>query len=54
MNTEKDQIKVGDKVSVKEEGMNAVVTKILEDGDLDLRFEDGDQGFYSPAEVDKL
>lgn len=48
------EIKVGDKVSVTGEGMSAVVTKVLDDGTLDLTFEDGDQGFYSAAEVKKL
>ena len=53
MSTNND-IKVGDKVTVTEEGMNAVVVKIHADGDFSVRFDDGEEGSYSVAEVEKL
>ena len=46
------QIKVGDLVTVTEIGMKAVVVKIHADGDLSLRFADGDEGNYSKEEVE--
>ena len=50
----KNEIKVGDNVTVTELGMNAVVTKILADGDFCLEFTDGDEGSYSTQEVEAL
>ena len=45
---------VGDLVTVTEIGMKAVVVKIHADGDLSLRFADGDEGSYSTQEVEAL
>ena len=50
----KNDIKVGDNVTVTELGVNAVVIEIVGDGNLCLKFTDGDEGSYSTEEVEAL
>jgi hypothetical protein len=44
-------MKTHDTVYVPSEGTTAQITSITADGGLDLRFPDGEQGFYRPDEV---
>lgn len=44
-------MKTHDIVYVPSEGTTAQITSITADGGLDLRFPDGEQGFYRPDEV---
>jgi len=46
--------KIGDKVMVTAEGQEAEVVKVHADGDIEVRFVDGEQGSYSPNEVEAL
>lgn len=43
---------VGEIVTVTELGSHAVVVKIHADGDIAVRFEDGDEGNYCEEEVE--
>jgi hypothetical protein len=42
---------IGDRVTVVELGVDATVLKFHADGDLSVRFSDGDEGNYSREEV---
>lgn len=45
-------VRLGDTVTVTELGVDAVVVKIHADGDIAVRFDDGDEGSYSEEEVE--
>lgn len=45
-------VRVGDTVTVTEDNAKGIVIKIHADGDIGVRFEDGDEGSYSTAEVE--
>ena len=47
-------LKIGDRVSVPEESVPATVAEICEDGTVSLIFDDKEQGYYWPADVEKL
>lgn len=48
------EIKLGDRVSVPEESSPATVAEICEDGTVSLIFDDGEQGYYWPADLEKI
>lgn len=47
----KNMLKIGEKVVVTEEGLEAEVLRIFENGDIEVRFLDGEEGSYNTSEV---
>lgn len=48
------RLSIGDRVSVPEESALATVAEICEDGTVSLIFDDKEQGYYWPADAEKL